>query len=261
MKYPTLAVAAVISAAALSQANAIDITVSDPHGDKSFSGVNLGPNGPENNTVQFNAVADQTWDLESFDLTGSSLSMTGGFNFLTGMGTHATTPFPMGDIFVYLGTEAPYTVPSVDDHNGPWTGEDNWDFVIHFDRGTDNNIRNTLGSGVGYEILANGAAAESYTGGSQSLNQGLPWLVTEGFSPSEFANFSNSPDAEGNHYTIGGIDVSSILSAGQSFYLHTTMKCGNDVLWGQASVPDGGSALALLGLGIGAIGFFRNRRK
>jgi hypothetical protein len=261
MKYSVLT-AAVLGIAAIPSANAIDITISDPHNDKSFDGSNLGPDGPENNTVQYNAVSNQTWDLEQFDLAGSNLAVIGGFNYLTGIGTGSSAVFPMGDIFVYLGSERPYTVPSAGDHDGPWTGLNSWDYVIHFDRGTDNNVRETA-SGVGYSILSRGNQTINYTQGPSALNTGLPWYVTEAFQPSTFATFGSTTDGEGTHYSIGGIDISSILDDGQSFYLHTTMRCGNDVLWGYnegtSRVPDGGAALCMLGLGIGAIGVLRRR--
>lgn len=262
MKYPIFAAAFIVAASFVDQASAVDITFSDPHDDKSFSGVNLGANGPENNTVQYNAVANQSWDLEQFDLTGSNLAITGGFNYLTGVGTGSSAIFPMGDIFVYLGNEAPYSVPSAGDHDGPWTGRDDWNYVIHFDRGNDLNIQNSV-SGVGYSILAKANQTINYTGGPSALNTGLPWYVTDASVPSSYAVFSSSLDGEGTHYTIGGINISSILDDGQPFYLHATMRCGNDVLWGYSEgtsrVPDGGVSLGLFGIGVSAIGLLRRR--
>ncbi len=255
---------AITGIAALQSAGAIDLTISDLHNDKSFGNANLGPDGPENNSVQYNAIANQTWDLESFNLTGSSLSITGGFNFLTGKGTGSNLTFPMGDIFIYLGSDAPYSIPggNLNDHNGPWAGRDNWDYAIQFDRGTDNNIRNSS-DGIGYSIVANDGQPVSHTGGTGATLTGLPWHVTDAVNPEAFGTFSTFASVEGTHYTIGDLDISSILAGGESFYLHATMRCGNDVLWGQgegtSNVPDGGAAVAMLGLGIGAIGLLRRR--
>ncbi len=257
MKFPILT-AAFIGVATLQHANAIDITYSDPHNDKSFGNANLGANGPENNTVQYNAIANQTWDLERYDLTGSNLSITGGFNFLTGQGTGSTSVFPMGDIFVYLGDEKPYSVPSAGDHDGPWTGRDDWNYVIHFDRGTDKNILSS-GSGIGYSIQAKGNQVINYTQDPSALNTGLPWYVTDVSQPASFASFGTSVDGEGTHYTIGDIDISGILGQNQSFFLHSTMRCGNDVLWGHQNVPDGGVTLCLLGATVGGLGLIRRR--
>jgi hypothetical protein len=59
------------------------------------------------------------------------------------------------------------------------------------------------------------------------------------------------------------MDLSSIpgLVYGDEIYFHTTMKCGNDVLWGRTTiVPDSGTTVALLGIGMIGLGFFRRRQ-
>ena len=264
-KYPSILAAAIV-ATGVQIGDALDITFSDPHNDKNFSNQNIGANGAENNTVQYNAIANQTWDLESFNLDGSNLSITGGFNFLTGQGTGTSRTYPMGDIFVYLGTQAPYSVPSPGDHNGPWTGRDDWDYVIRFGRTASSNI-SAQGNEIGYSIEAKGNQTVHYTGGTGALNEGLPWMVNGGsFTPTQTAALTSFGDSEGTHYTIGGIDIQLLLNLNQSLYLHATMKCGNDVLWGRLpdvsvpQVPDSGTGLTLMGLAIGVLGFVRSRK-
>lgn len=247
---------------------ALDITIADPHRDKVIgSNVKTGPALPENGRVEWNAFADQTWDLESFTLSGSKLNMTGGFNYLTGMGLIGRGYYkaPMGDIFVYIGKE-PYSIPDgPEDHNGPWTGANNWDYVIAFERDTSIgpnylNIKETSpGSGkVNYGIFNSGPYET--TSGSLVLNTGLPWrwtgLGTFGLQ-ADYASFS---DSEGAHYSLYNIDLSSLIAAanGQPIYLHATMQCGNDVMWGR--VPDGGLTLILMGLGLMGLGVAAYRR-
>jgi len=259
-KYPL--VAAALLGTALHNVSALDITTSDPHDDKSFSGANLGANGPENNTVQYNAIADQSWDLEGFDWSGTSLSMTGGFNFLTGVGVGTSDVIAMGDIFIYLD-QSPYSVPSSSDHDGPWTGSENWDFVIRFARDSAGNYLQTV-DGIGYSIVANQPGLSySLTQNPLALNVGLPWQLDGSFATDGYASYSTGNDAEGFHNTVSGIDLGGILGANDSFYLHTTMRCGNDVLWGSseaAGVPDGGMTLCLLGLGVGTLSLIRRRQ-
>jgi len=95
------------------------------------------------------------------------------------------------------------------------------------------------------------------------LNTGLPWYVTDISAPEAFGALTTSSDGEGTHYTIGSINISEILGENQSFYLHSTMRCGNDVLWGHhegtSNVPDGGVTLCLLGTTIGALGLMRRQ--
>src|SRR5690606_36816799 len=127
-------------------------------------------------------------------------------NFLTGKGTGRNLTFPMGDIFIYLGIDAPYSIPggNLNDHNGPWAGRDNWDYAIQFDRGTDNNIRNSI-DGIGYSIVANDGQPVSHTGGTGATLTGLPWHVTDPVNPEAFGTFSTFASVEGTHYTIGDL--------------------------------------------------------
>lgn len=247
---------------------ALDITIADPHRDKEI-GTNLksGPGLPENGRVEWNAVANQTWDLESFTLTGSRLAMTGGFNYLTGFGQIGSGFYkaPMGDIFVYIGKQ-PYSIPGgPEDNDGPWDGAGAWDYVIAFERDTVLglnylNIKETAaGSGkVNYGIFSSGPFTT--TSGSLALNVGLPWRWTGTGTFDLQADYTSFTDLEGMHYRLSNIDLSSILAAakGQPVYLHTTMQCGNDVMWGKVS--DGGMTIALLGLGMAGLGLLARYR-
>ncbi len=246
--------------------NALDITIADPHRDKLFDGTKTGPALPENNRVEWNALAGQTWDLEQFDVSGSKLAMTGGFNYLTGKGAGVSFVVPMGDIFVYIG-QVPYSIPDgPEDHNGPWVGAGAWDYVIAFERqaGTllESNIKETSsGSGkVNYAIVNSGTIA--LTQGTGTLNTGLPWRYNDTVTYNKMADYSTSTDAEGKHYSLSNIDLSPILAAaaGQPVYLHATFRCGNDVMWGQVPVPDGGLTVTLLGMGLVGLGFVARRR-
>lgn len=250
---------------------AIDITIADPHRDKEIgTGLKTGPGLPENARVEWNAVANQTWDLESFTLSGSWLGMTGGFNYLTGVGQIGSGFYkaPMGDIFVYIG-KVPYTIPEgPEDNNGPWMGADQWDYVIAFERDTaigpnNLNIKETSpGSGrVNYGIFSSGPYAT--TGGGAPLNTGLPWRWTGSGTLSLQADYTSFSDSEGMHYRLDNINLSGILAAanGQPVYFHTTMQCGNDVMWGKVQVSDGGLTVALLGLGMTGLGLLARRTK
>lgn len=250
-------------------AYALDVTIADPHRDKVIgSNLKTGPDLPENGRVEWNAVANQTWDLESFTLSGSMLTMTGGFNYLTGMGLIGTGYYkaPMGDIFVYIG-KAPYSITDgPEDHNGPWVGAANWDYVIAFERDTSigpnylNIKESSPGSGkVNYGIF--GPGSYQTTAGSLALNTGLPWRWNGTGTFGLQADYFSFTDSEGAHYSLANIDLSSLVAAanGQPIYLHTTMQCGNDVMWGK--VPDGGMTVILLGLGLLGVGLMTGRRR
>ncbi len=246
----------------------VDVTIADPHRDKSF-----GTQHGEDNEVEDNAVANQSWDLESFkfDSENSRLKITAGFNFETGQGYNGTKLWdpvhPMGDIFLYIG-KPPYTVPSDIDHDGPWGGSLDWTYAISFVRDSNDNIE-VIGNSVQYVITAKtGTATVETPGGAGLLNKGLPWLADNPTGEVRTATYSapDVPQTASNYGSwvneISNIDLSSILAsiAGETVYAHTTMQCGNDVMWGQFQpVPDGGTTLVLLGSGLVGLAFFRRR--
>lgn len=251
--YKSNLAAVIIGITALSSAQALNITTNDPFPDKAIGGNTKIPDAPnEDGTVQWNSVATQSWDLESFDLNGTSLSFTGGFNFLTGKGS-STTSYPQGDIFVYLGG------------NPPDIQSDAWDYVIEFRRDSYGNIKDvdpTSGYSVAYRIVysSSPSGTTALTQGSDAATPGLPWMLNGNSGSWLTGSYGNSGSESSFHNTIGGLDISSILDEGQDVYFHTTMKCGNDVLWGHVpSVPDGGTTLALLGLGMAALAGFGRR--
>ncbi len=258
-----------LAALASSVAFATNITINDPFTDSgSFTTpYTVKPGVPEAGRVEAGATANNSWDLASFELSGGSLTMSGGFNFATGWGTGVGgNPFPIGDIFVYSGV--PYSGTS------PFAGKDNWTHVIHFQRGTiapgasSNPVIN--GSVINYQIIANGSQnGYIYTQNPQALITNLPWMVGDLpstqtgpalWTPGVYASSGAAHTTTVNSTTFQNsitVDVSSILTSDQ--YFSVTMRCGNDILWGR--VPDGGFTLVLLSLGLGALAFVARRRK
>lgn len=93
-----------------------------------------------------NTYTTQNWDLEGMYLSGSKLSLVGGFNFWTGENSGGYT-YNTGDIFIntqgpaYYGTSGGNT--QQDNHTSPNgvgptgssytdSNKDGWDYVIHF---------------------------------------------------------------------------------------------------------------------------------
>jgi hypothetical protein len=76
---------------------ALDITVPD-NNSHAWKGGDQGgwwTNPGENNEVEPGNVATQAWDLEQFDLTGTKLTLSGGYNFKTGVEGYYS-----GDLFL-----------------------------------------------------------------------------------------------------------------------------------------------------------------
>ncbi len=272
--------------------NAVNITVPDPHTnvgfdpDGSSGAIPTGAKGQANEddeverrgTTGVAAQIGQQWDLESFDLaltyagpenlvSSAKLGITAGFNFDVGPGL-----YEVGDIFVYLGSEVPYTVPAGNTYSGSnWPGKDDWDYVIRFKRdsvdvgtgsedGPDLEVRDKRTSGgtstgmVDYQVLTKSAVVGAtgglagnlqYTGEANPLFTGIPLRLlgkdSLPFVTTGTATYTASGSGGTFHNTVGNIDMTAIAQEMQdqditSAYLHTTFACGNDVMWGGPTV-------------------------
>lgn len=207
-------------------ANAVNITIYD-----GASSAATGWYGKqENQEVEPNTIAGQIWDMESFELVGNTLVMTGGYNFTSTVGSGGFRP---GDIFF--------------DVNGG-----GYDFVA------------TVGTaGLTYDVYALPANTYSVFYSQNALSN--PWRYKDGGVLSESALsvlYGNFADAEGTHYTAS-MDISWLLGnlvSGDSVVIHNTMECGNDNLMGSFAVPESGNSLAMLGLGGVAMLIIRRRK-
>jgi hypothetical protein len=166
--------------------------------------------------------------MENFDLTGNTLTMTGGYDFTTPTGYGGWKP---GDIFF--------------DVNGG-----GYDYVA-----------TVGGAGATYDVYTLGNTLSVHY--AQNIASS-PWRYKDGGSlvaGNQAATYGSFNTAEGTHYTLG-INLGwldAYTSAGDVVTVHNTMQCGNDNLMGQFTVPDGGSTLALFGLG--TLGLAGLRRK
>lgn len=254
---------------------AVDITIQDPFDDAKVgdNDTHLSPNHPENGYVEWNSSAFHSFDLQSFEVTGTSLKMTAGLNFGTGGGEGPNSIYEMGDIFVYLN-KTPFTISNSDATiipNGPFTGASSWDYVIHFDRTADGpghqgDDYKIVAGKVQYEILTPGQISSTINTGSDqpSLLNGLPLRVTTAVTTWGQAAYTSSGSGPTFENDVSGIDLSLIdlaLGAGGTAYFSTTMSCGNDIMWGgqPSPLPDGGMTLTMLGSGLVGLAFLRHR--
>ncbi len=170
-----------LAIAACNLGYADNITIADPHKDSAAFSFPSGPQ-PDSGTVEYNAIANNTWDLRQFTLDGLSLAIGGGFNFDTGKAGSAvgrsdyTTP--IGDIFVYLG-KAPYTVGT-----GPSSAPDpiavaaTPDYIISFGRDGASTVDVATDGKFSTQSIVGGTWLP--TSGTSSLYPGLPWKYGSG---------------------------------------------------------------------------------
>lgn len=226
----------------------LDITIQDP-----FIGVSWGGGVTvEDNETEPNTQQGQRWDLEAFIRSGGKLGIISGFDMKSGGVADGLANYPMGDIWVNLGSK-------VGSGPNPPNLLD-WDYVIHF---------TSWGAGVGavnYRVYSLAqVAAIALTGGASAAHPNFLWQATA-FSAGPIAagaadyvdNVNNAATvttaaplgyAGGTHDILSGIDL-AWLPVNRDAYFYTTMQCGNDMLEGHVGIPDGGLTLVLLGLGL-----------
>jgi len=169
--------------------------------------------------------------MESFQLVGSQLTMTGGYNFTSPAGYGGFSP---GDIFF--------------DVNGG-----GYDFVA-----------TVSSAGPTYDVYSLPANTFSVFYAQNVASN--PWKYDSGGTlvgsliPIVYGNFVSG---EGVHYTAS-TDISWLLnglSNGDSVVIHNTMECGNDNLMGRFvyEVPESGNMLAMFSMGGVALAAVRRR--
>lgn len=219
----------------------------------------------ENNETEPGTITSQVWDLEKMLINGTQLTIQGGFNYTTGV-TSGSKTYRRGDILIDLNGDAKtmWTSGNVADKTSNlYFG---YDFAIHFS--ADGPLTYTivdLNSSSTFEKVTDIQKSNPWRLADNSANDGVSDTFTAGFQ--ELA-----ADAEGKHYALT-VDLSnylpllSAITAANEMLIKYTIECGNDTILGLASVPslglsavtDGGTTLALFGLGLGGLTLVRSR--
>jgi hypothetical protein len=249
----------------------IDVTINDPIDNARFSPSTT----TEDNETEIGTVSNQTWDLERFTFEGASrtLNLIAGFDMRSGQGYYnngnrTPYPYPMGDIFIRLGA------PVFSGYNA---GSDTminagWDYVIHFTSwpSGDGNVAYAVYANPATTVLTGTVPGSAHPGIYHAWQSGGTligsWAGTynDGATVAEL-NAAGGAGLQGDENSLT-TDEHDILSVGlewlgsETFYLHATMECGNDVIHGRVPVPDGGMTLVLLGLSFVGMTLFPRKR-
>jgi hypothetical protein len=277
MRSPTFPLLALL--AATSVAHALPIGQSVTISDANFSGVNSAGNwyaDREDNETETNpnTANAQVWDLEGMFLSGSQLTMVGGFDFQNGT-AHGARTYKSGDIFFDINGDAVYGQAANGGSGvsafGSLTTSSNsygYDYVLDFNAAmTSYSVYSlTAASQVLKVTDVPSSNPWRYVSGG-TLLQGYSNVAIGGYgllgdvsTLTSFNSLSLGLKGDGtnnNHYFIS-VDL-SFLPVGTATLAHYTMECGNDNLVGGFSVPESGMGWVLVGASLAGLLAMRRR--
>jgi len=225
-----------------------------------------------------NTVTSQQWDLEGMFMSGTHLSLVGGYDFKNGVTWSDGHNYKSGDIFIDVTGDAVYGPTAAGSGatgygSGPHTATTSslfgYDYVMHLNYATMtyNVIALTPGSMVTRVVdVETSNPWTYYSGGTAVLGyQNVGFTYASGLTNAYTGFQGDSTNTTGystgsdQHYAI---TVDLAFLAGKNATMHYTMECGNDDLMGYSyvpGVPDAGSSSLLLGLGLAALVGFRRK--
>ncbi len=240
---------------------ATNITIDDGNG---YTGSGVGYEVGETEPGMVNSLI---WDLQSFHLDGTTLTMAGGYNFEDGEVSGRTNParFYSGDIFIGLGTVLYGAgAGNISDDNS--TRNSTMSNMFGYDYAIDLDFLDVDDDGDTYSVYAIDDTTEVET--SFFYDYGDNDLANQASNPVSVANYNGLTKVGGGQLVLSEINSIYSLSvdldflgAGSDFYAHFTMECGNDNLMGHGTTPVPEPAtMFLFGTGlIGLAGFGRKK--
>lgn len=297
-----ITITAAISQAFAGPAIPIDITRVDSATAPS-NGFNGGPftwgtqpagTGEDNETERvpgLQAVPSQEWDLEAITLHNTTMSLVGGWDFKNFAGLESFHP---GDLFIKVGGSAPSVQPINNGAGNEPNTTYGYTYVVQLSTAANFGkvINLTTGPAAVFHTVAYDAFLSNpwtyYTGGTAAGTTVTSYASARTASQvgtltgvsalNNLRDDSNSGalvvnsvyDTSPSHNVLD-VDLSFLgnIAAGTAVYFHYTMECGNDSIRGQYAggfdrLPDSGSSLALIGMGLAAlaaVGRLRRQKK
>lgn len=211
----------------------------------------------EDDEVEPYTAAGQSWDLEGWFLSGTSLTMVGGYDFVNG-----NDGYDSGDIFIDVDGDAPYGPANAGAGGGSLVVPNafGYDYVLDMDFSTRT-----------YSVYALNAASTTtvFFGVNDESN---PWRyadggqLVDGLSNVAFSYYTGLADVDvaglqGGWHNAVVVDLGFLEPT--QFNVHFTQECGNDNLMGSGNIVPEPASVTLLGLGLAgmAAAAYRKRKR
>ena len=225
-----------------------NITISD----RVYTGTGWYSNREDQETEP-GTVTTQTWDLEGFYLSGSQLTMVGGFDFKNGV-WHGGDFYGSGDIFVDIDGDAVFGPPAegTGSGNGPTMNRFGYEYAIRLNFPS-----------MTYSVFQLTAGSTVLTTVGENINQeSNPWRYDQGGTLlAGYENLALTYSSGLSDAAVGGLlggthnllTVDLSFASGSDVTTHFTMACGNDNLMGSTHVPEAGSTILYLFCGVAGL--------
>lgn len=270
MNKTSVIVAVFVAALSVAPAWAVNITIPDtnPGSGSFFSGGPVGVGGEDQETEP-NTIADQSWDLEAVLLTDTTLSLVGGWNWLSGQAdSRGDAPgttldnWDSGDVFLALDTVAAPLYGATAPNSMAADGFIDLANTFGYNYVLDIDWENPNGNNVNFTVYQIDSATllSAYFDQNEESN---PFRYREGgtlIDTGVATLTSYNTDVYGllggyhNELSINLADLPGF----NEIWVHNTQECGNDNLMGH-HVPDGGLTALLLCMAMSGVPFVRRK--
>jgi hypothetical protein len=229
---------------------------------------NMGSPG-EDNEVEPGDVLAQKWDLEGFYLNGNSLTLIGGFNFLTGGYAGGNTWYHSGDIFISTNPgSVMYGNPPESNLNNIQNQPNvfGYNYVLDMDYATQTYQVFSIGqsallSDVYFQQNA-GSNPYRYVSGGTAVGN----LHSFQYNSSPYLTGLDLQGMEGDYFHNSLTVDLGFLPENTSFLAHFAEECGNDSIAGIGQTSSGGqtpepTTIVMVGGGLAGIIWSRRFRR